>query len=215
MDRRPYRDSQKKPEEVKLSKPIKAAVVDAIKIAENFLGVPITNSAMLGAFVKGTNIISFEDLEKGILSVFGSRLGETVAKKNVEAARIGYDETRIGQTQGGMNNSQMKSWLPTVDELPIGTIIPKTTTPSGEKIGPGAAISRITGTWSHEKAYVDPEKCIQCLQCLFHCPEGTIHRDGEKVQVIKKYCKGCGVCAAVCPVKAITLNKIEDYSEII
>ena len=86
---------------------------------------------------------------------------------------------------------------------------------SGQIIGPGAAVSRITGAWSQEKAKIDQEKCIQCLQCFFHCPEGTIHKEGETVKVIKTYCKACGICVSVCPVNAITLEEVKDFNEIV
>ena len=110
---------------------------------------------------------------------------------NVEAARIAYEETVFGVTKGGGNNTKIQTWLPTVDELPIGTIIPKMKLDSGQMIGPGAAVSRITGTWSNEKAQINQEKCIRCLQCFFHCPEGTIRKEGNTVKVVKAYCKAC------------------------
>ncbi len=208
-------NSSKKPDQIKLSKPTKVAVVDATKIAKEFLVEPVVNSAMLGALIKSTEIITFEDLEKGIMSVFGDRLGDRMAKMNVEAARIAFEETIFGKTKGGGNNTKIQTWLPTVNDLPVGTIIPKMKLESGQMIGPGAAVSRITGVWSHKKAIVDQEKCIQCLQCFFHCPEGTIHKEGDTVKVIKAYCKACGICVNVCPVNAITLEEINDYTEIV
>lgn len=208
-------NSPKKPEQIKLSKPTQVAVVDATKIAKEFLVQPVVNSAMLGSIIRSSEFITFENLERGIMSVFGDRLGNRMAKMNVEAARIAYEETIFGETQGGGNNTKIQTWLPTVKELPIGTIIPKMELESGQIIGPGAAVSRITGAWSNEKAHIDQDKCIQCLQCFFHCPEGTIHKEGGQVRVIKKYCKACGICKNVCPVNAITLEKIEDFNELI
>jgi len=46
---------------------------------------------MLGAFVKGTDIISFENLEKAIIRYWG----EKRAPKNVEAAKRAYEETKV------------------------------------------------------------------------------------------------------------------------
>jgi len=208
-------NSPKKPEDIKLSSPTQVATIDATKIAKEFLVQPVVNSAMLGALIKSSDFITFEDLEKGIMSVFGTRLGNRMAKMNVEAARIAYEETVFGKTQGGGNNTKIRTWLPSVDELPIGTIIPKMKLKSGQMIGPGAAVSRITGAWSNEKANIDQEKCIQCLQCFFHCPEGTIHKKEESVRVIKTYCKACGICINVCPVNAITMEEINDYKDIL
>ncbi|MHA1802720.1 MAG: 4Fe-4S binding protein, partial [Candidatus Heimdallarchaeaceae archaeon] len=88
----------------------------------------------------------------------------------------------------------MQPWLPSVEELPIGAILSKTTVSTGQSIGPGSATTRITGTWSYIKADIDQELCIKCLKCVFHCPEGTIHRKNSTVIVNKAYCKACGIC---------------------
>lgn len=208
-------NSTKKPEQIALSKSISLGVVNATKIAKDILDDPITNTAMLGALVKSSNLISIEDLEKGIYSVFRKRLGESLAKKNVEIARIAYEETILGISKGGKNYSDKAPWRPTVDELPLGTILPKSVLPNGKEIGPGAAKQRKTGTWSKEKAVVNQEKCIECLKCLFHCPEGIIYKNNGKVKINNVYCKTCGICVAVCPVDAVSIEEIEDYTEII
>jgi 2-oxoacid:acceptor oxidoreductase gamma subunit (pyruvate/2-ketoisovalerate family)/2-oxoacid:acceptor oxidoreductase delta subunit (pyruvate/2-ketoisovalerate family) len=208
-------NSTKKPEQISLSKPVKAWVIDANKIACETLGHTITNSVMLGALVRATDIVSLEDLERGILSVFKTKLDESVAKRNVEAARIAYDNTNYGVTKGNRNYSNMQPWLPDIEELPIGTILPRTQVNGGQDIGPGSAKSRITGSWSHYKAEIDQEKCIQCLQCMFHCPEGTIQRNSDNLVVNKRYCKACKICEHICPVNAISMKKINGILEII
>jgi len=207
-------NSDKKPEDIVLSKSINAGVVNATKISEELLDQPITNSAMLGALIRALDVISFSDLEKGILSVFTPKIGEKQAKKNVEAAKRAYEETIFGKTKDGRTYEKNQPWLPTIDELPIGTIIPKMIVNSGRLIGPGSAKTKMTGTWSHYKAEINQEKCIQCFQCMFHCPEGTIVRNEGKLIVNKSYCKACGICRAICPVNAIKLIKIEEFSEI-
>ncbi|MHA1302747.1 MAG: 4Fe-4S binding protein, partial [Candidatus Heimdallarchaeaceae archaeon] len=148
-------------------------------------------------------------------SVFGEKLGEEAAKRNVNAARRAYEETRFGETKGGKTYEAHEPWLPTVEELPIGTIIPKTKVKTGQEIGPGSAITRITGTWSHEKAFIDSEKCIKCLRCVFHCPDGTIHRVEDEIKVDWTYCKACGVCIKECPKEAISLVTVDEISDIL
>ncbi len=72
----------------------------------------------------------------------------------------------------------------------------------------GSSLENKTGDWASKVAFVDQEKCIKCHQCVLFCPEGCINigSDGKKVDVDGNYCKGCSVCAAECPVKAISMR---------
>jgi len=52
---------------------------------------------------------------------------------------------------------------------------------------------------------IDQDKCIHCHICSKHlaCPAIYISDDGLDI-IDEKQCTGCGVCAAVCPVQAIS-----------
>jgi len=65
-----------------------------------------------------------------------------------------------------------------------------------------------TGNWRVFRPVVHKEKCVKCQRCWIYCPEGTIiqNKDGT-VSIDYDYCKGCGVCANVCKVKAITMER--------
>jgi 2-oxoacid:acceptor oxidoreductase gamma subunit (pyruvate/2-ketoisovalerate family) len=67
------------------------AWLDATSIALEMLGRPITNTIILGAFVKATGWVDKAELEKVICKFFG--------EKNVEAFRRGYDEVKIHDFQ--------------------------------------------------------------------------------------------------------------------
>ncbi len=62
-----------------------------------------------------------------------------------------------------------------------------------------------TGGWRAFRPVIDQSKCVKCLMCWLYCPEMAVLWDGEKVSINLDYCKGCGICANECPVKAITM----------
>lgn len=65
-----------------------------------------------------------------------------------------------------------------------------------------------TGSWRVFKPLFDKEKCVKCLRCWVFCPEGAIKRNkDDTIHIDFDYCKGCGVCANVCKVKAITIER--------
>jgi len=66
------------------------ATVDATAIAREELGVPISNTTMLGALVKAIGIVKMESLKSPIAHRFGR-----LAQKNITAAERAYNELRI------------------------------------------------------------------------------------------------------------------------
>ena len=70
---------------------IKLGVVDATLIAQKVLGRPITNTTMLGAFVKVSEVVSF----KSILKAIESRFHGEMLEKNLKAATLGYEKVKI------------------------------------------------------------------------------------------------------------------------
>jgi pyruvate ferredoxin oxidoreductase gamma subunit len=65
---------------------VKVITVDATGIALEVLGVPITNTSLMGAFAAASGEISMEAMENAIRQ----RFKEEIAKKNIEAARRAY-----------------------------------------------------------------------------------------------------------------------------
>lgn len=199
-------NTQKKPEEIELSREVRCATVDATSIALDILGRAITNTAILGAIAKATGQVSIESIEKAIMEKFGSKMGQAMGEKNAKAARAAYEKTVLGMCKGGKAFVPQKEWLPTFDELPPGGSIATLQTDAG-LVGIGSFIENKTGGWRTFMPIVDKDKCIGCKICWFYCPEGCIEMVENKAVVDYDYCKGCGICANECPTHAITMER--------
>ena len=71
------------------------ASVGATRIAQEVLGVPITNTTMIGAVVKASNVVKIESLFDPLRQRFG-RLGE----RNIESMKRAFAETIIEELAG-------------------------------------------------------------------------------------------------------------------
>lgn len=82
-------NSEKTPAELKLPAGLKAKTIPATKIALGTLGLPIINTALLGAFAGATAIISLKALRAAIAEKFSEKSQELV-DKNIAAAEQAY-----------------------------------------------------------------------------------------------------------------------------
>lgn len=58
---------------------------------------------------------------------------------------------------------------------------------------------------------VDEDKCVACLTCVRACPFGVPKFGDRNAVVIEAAaCQGCGICASVCPRKAINVLNYKD-----
>jgi pyruvate ferredoxin oxidoreductase delta subunit len=64
-----------------------------------------------------------------------------------------------------------------------------------------------TGDWRYKKPVWDKTKCSQCMLCYSACPDNAIKLDKNNKRTNTNYdfCKGCGICAEICPLKCIKM----------
>jgi len=83
------------PEEIEFTSQYKVATVDATKIALETIGRPITNTAILGAFAKGTGEVKLESLIEAVKTEMSRRMAEA----NANAIEIAYSRTLVGKNR--------------------------------------------------------------------------------------------------------------------
>jgi pyruvate ferredoxin oxidoreductase gamma subunit len=66
--------------------------VNATKIAQETIGKPMPNTAMLGALVKVSNIVELESVKKELRIRLGGKLSESVVEKNILSVERAYEE---------------------------------------------------------------------------------------------------------------------------
>ena len=85
-------NTRKSPEEIRgeFGFKSKLATVNATRIAWDILKVPITNTTMVGALIKGREIVKLESLVEPLRERFGR-----IADINIEAMKRAYEETVV------------------------------------------------------------------------------------------------------------------------
>jgi pyruvate ferredoxin oxidoreductase delta subunit len=98
--------------------------------------------------------------------------------------------------RGVSNMTQSKGWR----DIPIGGMI----------LEAGNAVHYRTGGWRAFRPIRGEAECTHCFQCWLFCPDSSILVDAENEKMAGfdlEHCKGCGVCASVCPVNATVIKK--------
>lgn len=136
-----------------------------------------------GAVARVTGIVDVDNLAQVV--------------KNPAAMRRGYQEVQVRTLQ--VRFAAVEEGCTTAQELlkqmPFAGTVPS---PQVENEG------MVTGNWRMRRPILAREACTQCWTCWIYCPDSCIKKGEDGPLFNLKYCKGCGLCAAVCPTGAIT-----------
>lgn len=190
---------------------INVATIDATRIAMEVLGRNITNTIILGALIRVLPIFSMDALADAIMRRFKG----AIAAKNVEAIKQAIDETCVYETTKAPELDfekdtkvvwqQVSPGLPGYKELDIAGVWYC----DADVIEVGSRQVN-TGSWGEFDIIWDEEKCTDCAQCWYICPDFCIIREkGEDdlwhmKGIDREHCKSCQNCLEICPVDAIS-----------
>ncbi|MHA1284472.1 MAG: 2-oxoacid:acceptor oxidoreductase family protein [Promethearchaeota archaeon] len=195
-------------QEIVKRKDLNIATIDALSIAMEIFGRNITNTIILGALIKVSNLFTLEQLSDAIMARFKSE----IAAKNITAIKQAYEETCIYESGEELDFSkdtkvlwqQVKLDLPGFKEIDKAGVWY-----CDEKVIEVGSNQVNTGSWGEWEVIWDEEKCTDCGQCWFVCPDFTILRkkgdDGKwhMAGIDNFHCKSCLNCYEICPVNAI------------
>jgi pyruvate ferredoxin oxidoreductase delta subunit len=88
-------------------------------------------------------------------------------------------------------------------DVPIGGMI----------LEAGNSAEYLTGGWRAYRPVRGEAACTHCFQCWLFCPDSSILVDTENEKMVGfdlDHCKGCGICATVCPVNQRVIRKSEE-----
>jgi pyruvate ferredoxin oxidoreductase gamma subunit len=155
-------------------------------------GRPMGNVAVLGACVRLLLPDGLKFLERAVASRMGAKAGA-----NVVAAREGY---------AGCTRQHALAGDTPFEAAPEARQAPRS--PRVFAVSATDSRGNHTGTWSLDRPMLTSE-CTACALCALFCPEGAIARDGDAMAIDYLYCKGCGICEVVCPVRnAIAMEEV-------
>lgn len=178
--------------------------VDASQIAMECIGLPITNTAIIGALVKATEIISPDALK----APFEGRFGK-LAEKNLKAMLSAYDQIEFIETQAAGGDDIEGKPVDYQEYIKGEALFPWNEVEIGCDVHrPGNSEEFLTGNWrTGGYPLMDEEKCIDCGICWIMCPEMAFIKTDGCYRWSGDYCKGCGICVTTCPKKALSMEE--------
>ncbi|SMB99287.1 pyruvate ferredoxin oxidoreductase gamma subunit [Thermanaeromonas toyohensis ToBE] len=180
--------------------------IEVTPLAQEILGVPIVNTAMVGVLAAVTGWVPWEAVKKAMQDLLPHHLVEKNWRLAEETFHRALTLRQVSHSVLGKDKGEAKTLCLTPGEpnskslynqyMANNSLQPNIPTPH--------LIAR-TGSWRVQRPVLDPGKCNNCLICWLFCPEGSIQRGEGCVSIDLAFCKGCGICVRECPHQALRM----------
>jgi pyruvate ferredoxin oxidoreductase gamma subunit len=146
-------------------KDINFAKLDATKLALEVLGRNITNTVILGALVKVSDIFTLNQLKDAIFKTFKA----SIAEKNAKVVELAYEKTETLDLGFKLNyeSDTKEPW----SQIGLGNPGYKERDLAGVWYTPGGSEVVKTGSWGVSVAQWNKDLCINCQKCFMVCPD--------------------------------------------
>ena len=119
------------------------------------------------------------------------------------------DLNLLAQSNRGQSELENGSGLVGWEEVTQGSILPSFVGDATEIVNQKSeermysnfnSYTATVASWRVEKPVFNIDVCIDCQNCWVWCPDTSIlSRDKQMLGIDYDHCKGCAVCAEVCP----------------
>ena len=176
-------------------------LVDATAASRQALGRDLPNVPMLAAVVGVLDLMPRDEFLRWLERRLSKEFRPDVVAGNLQAATSVLAALAEQPTPTAVHAADRSVAPPTYQERPTG--LRWQDAAAGPFIPAGTSRQFPTGDWRQQQPQIDLDKCIHCMLCWLYCPDSSIiASDGRIAEIDLTYCKGCGICAEVCPPKA-------------
>ena len=190
--------------------PCRLVLIDASSAARSALGRDLPNVPMLAAVVGYLDLLPQDEFVGWLERRLGKEFRPEVVAGNLAAA------TTVLAALAGQPN-------PTPLRTTDGTAAPPRRqgreglrwqdAAAGPYMPGGTSRQFETGDWRQQRPRLDLSTCVHCMLCWLYCPDSSIiAKDGRIAEIDLTYCKGCGICAEVCPPRAHSIVMVPEAS---
>lgn len=166
--------------------------------------LPLIGATCTGAAARLVGVISRERLAEAIHAEIG-KLGAVLLQRNLEQTLAAFDAmaANAGMASEGAEIAAARYERPAWVDLPLDAV--QAATPQATAAATSVLVK--TGVWRTQRPVIDYRHCHRCSWiCSTLCPDSAIPVAADRTPRIDyDHCKGCMICAAVCPSHAIAI----------